>query len=49
MQSLRNLTTFPFVRDATQNGSLELFGGIFDISTGSLQLLDRESKEFVAV
>ena len=49
IQSLRNLTTFPFVCEAMQNGSLDLFGAMFDISTGRLQVIDRDSNKFVAV
>jgi carbonic anhydrase len=47
--SLANMMTFPFVRQAVERGRLELVGGFFDISTGELQLLDRERGEFTLV
>lgn len=44
--SLRNLETFPFVREATAKRGLRLDGAWFSIAEGELHWLDRESREF---
>jgi carbonic anhydrase len=43
-RSLDNLKTFPFVRAASE---LTLFGAYFDVATGELSVLDRESGQFI--
>ena len=48
-RSLENLTTFPFVQAAIAQGDLQLHGAYFGVAVGSLSVLDREAKEFVAV
>lgn len=45
-RSVGNLESFPFVADAVRSGSLQLHGAWFDISTGELMSLDRESGRF---
>jgi carbonic anhydrase len=44
--SLRNLRTFPWVRDREEDGSLTLRGGFFSIADGRLHLLDEASGRF---
>lgn len=44
--SIANLETFPFVAEAVRSGALQLHGAWFDISTGELMSLDRESGAF---
>ena len=48
-RSLENLTTFPFVQAAIESGALQLHGAYFGVAVGSLSVLDRDAKEFVAV
>lgn len=45
-QSLENLTTFPFVAGAVEEGTLTLEGAWFSIAEGKLQWLDWESGTF---
>jgi carbonic anhydrase len=47
--ALANLLTFPPIADLVQIGELHLHGAWFDISTGELLLLDRESGAFAPV
>lgn len=44
--SLRNLRTFPWVREREESGVLKLHGAFFAISDGALHLLDEESGAF---
>ncbi len=44
--SISNLETFPFVRERLQDGRLHLHGGYFDVASGELLSLDRESGAF---
>jgi carbonic anhydrase len=46
--SLRNLRTFPCIRERERSGALRLRGAFFAISDGILHLLDEESDAFVA-
>ena len=48
-QSIENLLSFPFVKEAVADRNLRLQGGFFDVSTGQLQLLDAETKRFEAI
>lgn len=48
-QSIANLLSFPFVKAAVDERNLKLEGGFFDISTGRLQLLDRQTNQFEAI
>ena len=48
-QSLDNLTTFPFVAEAVDNGSLSLHGAWFSIADAELQWLDWSSGVFEPV
>lgn len=43
--SLRNLMTFPYIRDAVEKGELELFGCHFGIATGDLMMVLPEGTE----
>ena len=45
-RSLENLMTFPFVRNAVEQGTMTLHGAYFGVAEGSLFVLDRETKEF---
>jgi carbonic anhydrase len=47
-RSLDNLATFPFVRAARERNALTLFGAYFDVATGELSVLERDSGQFVA-
>lgn len=44
--SIKNLRTFPFVADAENRGKLSLHGAYFDISTGTLSVLNHSRGEF---
>jgi carbonic anhydrase len=46
--SLRNLRTFPWVKEREDSGALALHGAFFSISEGVLHLLDEQSGEFAA-
>jgi len=48
-ESLNNLLTFPFVRQAVERGELELHGAYFGVATGLLFLRDPKSGKFKAV
>ncbi|HVZ04896.1 carbonic anhydrase [Hyphomicrobium sp.] len=45
-QSLKNLRTFPFVREKEEAGKLQLHGAHFDIKTGTLSVFDNETGAF---
>jgi carbonic anhydrase len=45
--SLANLRTFPCIQILEGRGSIALHGAYFDIASGMLEVLDRESGEFV--
>jgi carbonic anhydrase len=45
--SLANLRTFPCIQILEGRGSIELHGAHFDIASGTLEVLDRETGEFV--
>src|SRR5436190_6443479 len=47
-RSLDNLKTFPFVRAASERNALALFGAYFDVATGELSVLERESGQFLS-
>jgi len=49
MRSLDNLQTFPFIRTSIEANTLTLFGAYFDVATGELSMLERESGRFIAV
>jgi len=45
-QSLANLETFPFVEQKIAEGKLRLHGAYFEIGSGTLFTLDRQSRSF---
>lgn len=45
-QSIRNLMTFPFVREAVEAGALELHGSWFAIALGELHWRDKKTEIF---
>jgi carbonic anhydrase len=47
--SLANLRTFPCIQILESKGRITLHGAYFDIASGTLEVLDRESGEFVAL
>lgn len=47
--SIRNLRTFPFVRELEEKGRLDLCGAHFDISTGTLSVLNHTSGKFYSL
>lgn len=44
--SIANLHTFPFIRKQEEKGNLTLYGAWFDISTGELWAMNRETGDF---
>lgn len=48
-KSIENLMTFPFVKDAVENGELKLNGWYFNIGDASLSTLDKETGNFEKV
>lgn len=44
--SIKNLRTFPYVRDLEGSGALGVHGAWFDIKTGELWVMDDETGEF---
>ena len=46
-QSLENLTSFPFVRERTASGLLQLHGAYFDVETGDLKVRDEITGRFL--
>lgn len=44
--SIRNLRTFPYIREREADGRLRVHGAWFDISTGELWVMDPESGDF---
>ncbi|HTJ99840.1 MAG TPA: carbonic anhydrase [Bordetella sp.] len=47
--SLKNLMTFPYIRQRVQRGELQLHGAYFGVATGLLFIRDPRSGEFVPV
>lgn len=47
--SMRNLMTFPYVKDAMDNGHLSLHGLWVDISSGALMQFHPETRQFTTV
>jgi carbonic anhydrase len=48
-QSIRNLRTFPWVKNLEDRGMLRLHGAYFGVADGRLQTLDETSGEFTSV
>ena len=46
--SIKNLRTFPFIKELEDKGKLSLHGAHFDIKTGTLSALNHQTGEFVA-
>jgi carbonic anhydrase len=44
--SIKNLRTFPYIRDREEKGDLAIHGAWFDVSVGELWVMD-ESGDFV--
>ncbi|MEY9211112.1 SulP family inorganic anion transporter [Thermobifida halotolerans] len=49
VRQLRNLLSYPVVRDRRDRGLLELIGMYFDLETATVHLLDERTGSFVAV
>ncbi len=47
LNSLKNLMTFPFIKERVEDGRLELNGWYFDFSTGELFGYDEEQDAFI--
>jgi carbonic anhydrase len=47
--SLRNLMTFPWIRDRAKAGTLKLHGWYFELSEGELLAFDSEANRFAAL
>lgn len=45
-QSLKNLMTFPFVKEAVERGELQLHGAWFDIGSAELRVMDPVTERF---
>ena len=44
--SIKNLRTFPYIREREADGRLKVHGAWFDISTGELWVMDNETGDF---
>ena len=49
LTSIRNLRTFPFIRDAVRDRGLTLMGVYFDLEEGEIYELDEESGNFTLI
>jgi len=47
--SLKNLRTFPFIKELEDEGRLDLHGAHFHVGTGELKVLDEENGKFIAL
>lgn len=47
--SLKNLRTFPFVKELEDKGKMELHGAYFDIKSGVLHVLNQRSGDYFAL
>ncbi len=47
--SLENLLTFPWIREAVENGEMNLHGWYFDLNNGALYRYDDDSDTFVSM
>ena len=47
--SIKNLRTFPFVKDLETKGRLNLHGAYFDIASGTLSVLNHSRNEFFSL
>ena len=47
--SIKNLRTFPFIREREERGKLNLHGAHFDIKSGTLSVLNHSRGEFFAL
>jgi carbonic anhydrase len=47
LHSLKNLRTFPYVREREAEGKLALHGAWFDVSTAELWVMDGETGDFI--
>ena len=47
--SIKNLRTFPFIRDLEDKGKLNLHGAYFDIKSGTLSVLNHSRGQFFAL
>jgi carbonic anhydrase len=46
VNSLENLRSFPFVREAVKERNLTIIGAYFDLENGHIYEYDQESKDF---
>lgn len=46
VQSLNNLLTFPWIKKAVQEGTLELHGWYYDLNKGTILCFDKDSQTF---
>ena len=49
LTSVKNLTTFPFIKEALKEGSLSIHGLWHDIGTGELMYYDNKTNDFIFV
>jgi carbonic anhydrase len=49
LTSVENLTTFPFIQEAVDNGSLSIHGLWHNIGTGDLMSYDNKTNDFILV
>ncbi|MEJ2095272.1 MAG: carbonic anhydrase, partial [Gammaproteobacteria bacterium] len=47
--SLKNLMSFPFIKEAVDAGSLTVGGWHFDITKGEINSLDEKTDQFVSI
>jgi carbonic anhydrase len=49
LTSVKNLTTFPFIKEALKEGSLSIHGLWHNIGTGELMCYDNKTNDFISV
>ena len=49
LTSIKNLTTFPFIKEAIKNETISLHGLWHDIGTGDLMFFDNKLNQFILV
>ncbi len=46
IQQVKNLLTYPFIREKVEHGRMELYGWVYDIRTGAMRGLDERGESF---
>jgi carbonic anhydrase len=43
---IENLLTYPYVKEGVENGTLHIYGWIYNIETGEIEYYDPDASEF---